>query len=198
MWQGKFIFSVFHEEENLSLWHEKLYQCTFHFPLRVWCSKGSMRELQNKKRLRREDRYLKHQNCLLCSLLLRIIFILILFSHSSCQQSPFFHKRFIPKASLHAFCSSLNHVISEITLVWIEQLSLNQLQGMHYFNLYNIFSSCDFETRQEPVTPFWLSEFSIGYSQLSLKGHLYKMGTSLKWTPRVGPWISLLPLFDSP
>ena len=134
------------------------------------------------------------KNCLLCSLLVIIIFILILFSHSSCQQSPLFHKHFIPKASLPAFCSSLNYVISEITLVWIEQLSLNQLQGMHYFNLHNIFSSCHFKTWQEPVTPFWWSEFSIGYGQLLLNGHLYKMDTSLKWTPRVGPWISLLPL----
>ena len=35
------------------------------------------------------------------------------------------------------------------------------------------------------------------YSWLSLKGHLYKMDTSLKWTPRVGPCLSLLLLFDS-
>ena len=35
------------------------------------------------------------------------------------------------------------------------------------------------------------------YSQLSLNRHLYKMDTSLKWTPRVGPYLSLLPLFDS-
>ena len=35
------------------------------------------------------------------------------------------------------------------------------------------------------------------YSRLSLNGHLYKMDTSLKRTPRVGPCLSLLPLFDS-
>ena len=27
--------------------------------------------------------------------------------------------------------------------------------------------------------------------------HLFKMDTSVKWTPRVGPCLSLLPLFDS-
>ena len=35
------------------------------------------------------------------------------------------------------------------------------------------------------------------YSRLSLNGHLYKMDTSLKRTPNVGPFLSLLPLFDS-
>ena len=37
----------------------------------------------------------------------------------------------------------------------------------------------------------------IQYSRLSLKGHLYKTDTSVKRTPRVGPFPSLLPLFDS-
>ena len=35
------------------------------------------------------------------------------------------------------------------------------------------------------------------YSRLSLNGHLYKMDTSVKRTPRVGPCLSLLLLFDS-
>ena len=35
------------------------------------------------------------------------------------------------------------------------------------------------------------------YSRLSPSGHLYKTDTSVKWTPRVGPFLSLLPLFDS-
>ena len=35
------------------------------------------------------------------------------------------------------------------------------------------------------------------YSLLSLIGHLYKTDTSVKRTPRVGPCLSLLPLFDS-
>ena len=35
------------------------------------------------------------------------------------------------------------------------------------------------------------------YSQLSLDGHLYKMHTSVKRTPTVGPCLSLLLLFDS-
>lgn len=37
------------------------------------------------------------------------------------------------------------------------------------------------------------------YSQLSLNEHLFKRDTvrSVKWTPRVGPSPSLLPLFDS-
>ena len=35
------------------------------------------------------------------------------------------------------------------------------------------------------------------YSQLSLNGHIYKTDTSVKRTPRVGPCLSLLPLFDS-
>ena len=35
------------------------------------------------------------------------------------------------------------------------------------------------------------------YSRLSLNGHLYKMDTSVKRTLRVGPCLSLLPLFDS-
>ena len=34
------------------------------------------------------------------------------------------------------------------------------------------------------------------YSRLSLNGHLYKTDTSVKRTPRVGPCLSLLPLFD--
>ena len=36
------------------------------------------------------------------------------------------------------------------------------------------------------------------YSRLPLNGHLYKTDTSVKRTPRVGPCLSLLPLFDSP
>ena len=35
------------------------------------------------------------------------------------------------------------------------------------------------------------------YSQLSLNRHLYKTDTSVEWTSRVGPCLSLLPLFDS-
>ena len=35
------------------------------------------------------------------------------------------------------------------------------------------------------------------YSQLSLNGHLNKTDTSVKRTPRVGPSLSLLPLFGS-
>ena len=35
------------------------------------------------------------------------------------------------------------------------------------------------------------------YSRLSLNGHPYKTDTSVKRTPRVGPCLSLLPLFDS-
>ena len=35
------------------------------------------------------------------------------------------------------------------------------------------------------------------YSRLSLNGHLCKKDASLKRTPRVGPRLSLLPLFDS-
>ena len=36
-----------------------------------------------------------------------------------------------------------------------------------------------------------------GHSRLSINGHLYKTDTSVKWTHRVGPCLSLLPLFDS-
>ena len=32
------------------------------------------------------------------------------------------------------------------------------------------------------------------YSKLSLNGHLYKVNTSVKWSPTVGPWLSLLSL----
>ena len=35
------------------------------------------------------------------------------------------------------------------------------------------------------------------YSQLSLNGHLFKTDTSVKRTPRVGPYFPLLSLFDS-
>ena len=34
--------------------------------------------------------------------------------------------------------------------------------------------------------------------KIMLNRHLFKMDTSVKWTPRVGPFLSLLPLFDSP
>ena len=33
--------------------------------------------------------------------------------------------------------------------------------------------------------------------QFSLNGHLYKTDTLLKWTPRVGPCLSLVLLIDS-
>ena len=35
----------------------------------------------------------------------------------------------------------------------------------------------------------------LEYSGLSLNGHLYKTDTPVKRTPRVGPCLSLLPLF---
>ena len=35
------------------------------------------------------------------------------------------------------------------------------------------------------------------YGQLFLNGHLYKTDTSLKWTPTVGPCLSLPLLIDS-
>lgn len=36
------------------------------------------------------------------------------------------------------------------------------------------------------------------YSRLSLNGHLYKTDTSVKWTARVRPYPSLVPITDSP
>ena len=33
--------------------------------------------------------------------------------------------------------------------------------------------------------------------KIKLNRHLFKMDTSVKWTPRVGPFFSLLPLIDS-
>ena len=36
------------------------------------------------------------------------------------------------------------------------------------------------------------------YSRLSLYGHLYKTDTSVKWTARVRPHPSLVPITDSP
>ena len=42
-----------------------------------------------------------------------------------------------------------------------------------------------------------VTEAKAIYSQLSLNRHLYKTYTSLKRTPRVGPYLCLLPLFDS-
>ena len=46
-------------------------------------------------------------------------------------------------------------------------------------------------------TPYVLYDTGlVQYSQLSLNGHLYKTDTSIKPTPRVGPCLSLLPLFD--
>ena len=39
--------------------------------------------------------------------------------------------------------------------------------------------------------------YAYAYSRLSLNGHLYKTDTSVKRTLRVGPCLSLLPLFDS-
>ena len=43
---------------------------------------------------------------------------------------------------------------------------------------------------------YWHYQYKY-YSQLSLNGHLDKMDTSVKWTLRVSPCLSLLPLFDS-
>ena len=43
---------------------------------------------------------------------------------------------------------------------------------------------------------FFLLSYVL-YSRLSLNGHLYKTDTSVKRTPRVGPCLSLFPLFDS-
>ena len=37
----------------------------------------------------------------------------------------------------------------------------------------------------------------LEYGRLSLNGHVDKTDTSVKWTLRVGPCLSLLPLFDS-
>ena len=44
---------------------------------------------------------------------------------------------------------------------------------------------------------FEVASWDLKYSRLSLNGHLYKTDTSLKRTPRVGPCLSLTPLFDS-
>ena len=47
------------------------------------------------------------------------------------------------------------------------------------------------------ITRFCRITVSNNYNRLSLNGHLYKMDTSVKRTPWVGPCISLLPLFDN-
>ena len=46
-----------------------------------------------------------------------------------------------------------------------------------------------------PPSPSLL-KVPIFYSQLSFNGHLYKTDTLLRWTPTVGPCLSLLPLLD--
>ena len=48
-----------------------------------------------------------------------------------------------------------------------------------------------------PTSPGIFKHLKKWYSRLSLNGHLYKTDTPLKQTPRVGPCLSLLPLFDS-
>ena len=48
-----------------------------------------------------------------------------------------------------------------------------------------------------PNSSFLVFLVDNNYSRLSLDGHLYKTDTSVKRTPRVGPCLSLLLLFDS-
>ena len=50
--------------------------------------------------------------------------------------------------------------------------------------------------RRTPRHELFKYSFDV-YSRLSLNGHLYTTDTSVKRTLRVGPCLSLLPLFDS-
>ena len=70
-----------------------------------------------------------------------------------------------------------------------------QLTGNNIKTLYNtkIISTGNFNTALNTLVVF----MQYSYSRLSLNGHLYKTDTSLKRTPRVGPYLALLSLFDS-
>ena len=48
-----------------------------------------------------------------------------------------------------------------------------------------------------PIQDYTRSPWQSYISWLSLNRHLYKTDTSVKWTPGVRPYLSLLPLFDS-
>ena len=71
----------------------------------------------------------------------------------------------------------------------------HQLTENNIKTLYNtkIISTGNFNTALNTLVVF----MQYSYNRLSLNGHPYKTDTSLKRTPRVGPYLSLLPLFDS-
>ena len=78
------------------------------------------------------------------------------------------------------------------------------VQTPHYYRQFSLFlgkalsfslySTCLIRTPRQ--CGHWTVVFAK-YSRLSLSRHLYETVTSVKRTPRVGPCLSLLPLFDS-
>ena len=70
------------------------------------------------------------------------------------------------------------------------QLTGNNIKTLYYTK---IISTGNFNTALNTLVVF----MQYSYNRLSLNGHPYKTDTSLKRTPRVGPYLSLLPLFDS-
>ena len=82
--------------------------------------------------------------------------------------------------------------------IWIARGQVHENVGV-YEQIHNLIGFSFSEVND--LSRIGLNSVRIGkykqYRRLSLNGHLYKTDTSVKRTPRVGPCLSLLPLFDS-
>ena len=88
---------------------------------------------------------------------------------------------------------------SETILPSLESLSSSQQDEVYILCVVVLLEACDVTNNGRHLGCYQELEIRLKsrYSQLSLNGHLYKMHTSVKRTPRVGPCLSLLLLFDS-
>ena len=88
--------------------------------------------------------------------------------------------------------NKLNYFVRKFQ--FLETLLFNKFLVINKNCLVHVY--CDYFSRKLIGKLSVSHELKI-YSRLSLNGHLYKTDTSVKRTPKVGPCLSLLLLFDS-
>ena len=88
-----------------------------------------------------------------------------------------FRKFHVPNGTVHSECTDPTRATARLVIVLVSRKGTFRSDLQRWSPIFR---------RTEPK-----------YSRLSLNGYLYMTDTSVKGTPRVGPCLSLLPLFDS-
>ena len=112
-----------------------------------------------------------------------------------------FRKFHVPNGTVHSDCTDPTQATARLVIVLVSRMQKRGVGDNNFVKLKGTFRSDQRNDQAgkggpSKVVPN-IPSTEPKYSRLSLNGHLYKTDTSLKRTPKVGPCLSLLLLFDS-